>query len=55
MAQEEYEKYLSAKLQNNDNIPMEIPVKETVSKYLLGLMFPQLTYAVDFDAMPLLQ
>ena len=55
MTQEEYKKYLFGKLQNNDKIPREIPVKATIGKSLLGLMCPQLQYAVHHDTIPLLQ
>ena len=55
MTEEEYEKYLFGKCAENDNIPTEIPVKTTIGKTLLGLLCPQLTYAVDHDAIPLLQ
>ena len=42
-------------MKNNDNIPSEIPVQETIGKSLLGLMCPQLLYAVHHDTIPLLQ
>ena len=55
MTPEEYNFYLSAQLCNNQCIPTEILVKETIGKSRLGLMCPQLPYAVDRDAIPLLQ
>ena len=55
MTPEEYNSYLSAHLCNNQCIPTEILVKETIGKSRLGLMCPQLPYAVDHDAIPLLQ
>ena len=55
MTAEEYDSYLSAQLRNDKGIPMEIPVKNTIGKSHLGLMCPQLPYAVGHDAIPLLQ
>ena len=55
MTPEEYDSYLAAQLQKSECIPTEIPVKETIGKSHLGLMCPQLPYAVDHDAIPLLQ
>ena len=55
MSQEEHEKYLLENFQNNDNIPTEIPVKATLDKSFMGLMCPQLPYAMDHDKITLLQ
>ena len=55
MSPEEYDSYLATTLENSESIPTEIPVKETIGKSHFGLMCPQLPYAVDHDAIPLLQ
>ena len=55
MTTEEYNSYLAAQLRNNKGIPIEIPVKDTIGKSHLGLMCPQLPYAVGQDTIPLLQ
>ena len=55
MTTEEYNSYLTAKLRYDKGIPSEIPVKDTIGKSHLGLMCPQLPYAVGHDAIPLLQ
>ena len=55
MTPKEYDSYLAAHICNNQFIPTEIPVKETIGKSHLGLMCPQVPFAVDHDAIPLLQ
>ena len=55
MTPEEYNKYLSNRTLQIICIPMEIPVKETIGKSVLGLMCPQIPYVTDHGAIPLLQ
>lgn len=55
MTEEEYNSYLQKNLQHNTNFPVELPVRQTIGKSMLGLMDPQLPYACDHDAIPLLK
>ena len=54
MSESEYESYLATKLHNDRNLTDDIPTKQTIGKLQLGLMRPQLPYATDHDAIPLL-
>ena len=47
MMPEEYDTYISTTLNNSDYIPTEMPVKATIGKSVLGLMFSQLPYTFD--------
>ena len=55
MSPAEYESYLAAKLQNNTSLENDVPTKQTIGKSQLGLMCPQLPYAINHEAIPLLQ
>ena len=55
MTEEEYNSYLQKNLQHNTNFPVELPVRQTKGKSMLGLMDPQLPYACDHEAIPLLK
>ena len=55
MTTEEYDSYLKTKLKNSDTNPVKFPVIKTIGKLLLGLMCPNLLYAEDHEAIPLLK
>ena len=55
MTEEEYATYVHTSLKNNIDIPDELPVKAAIGKCVLGLMDPQLPYAMDHDTIPLLK
>ena len=55
MTEEDYATYVHTSLKNNTDIPDELPAKPAIGKCVLGLMEPQLTYARDHDAIPLLK
>ena len=52
---EEYNSYLNTRLKNSETTPAEFPVRETIGKFLLGLICPNTPYDEDHDAIPLLQ
>jgi hypothetical protein len=51
MTKEDKEAYICKELQQEQNFPQELPVKDTISK--LGLMWPR-TYSLHHEAIPLL-
>ena len=55
MTEEEYETYVHTSLNNNTDIPDELPSKTEIGKCVLGMMDSQLPYARDHDAIPLLK
>ena len=55
MTTEEYDTYLKTKIRISNTVPIEIPVRETIGKSLLGLMCPNPPYAKDDDSIPLLK
>ena len=54
MTPEEYKTYLVSQINNSLVFPDGIPVQETIGKSI-GLMCPQLPYARDHNAIPLLK
>ena len=52
MLPEEYNSYLATELQNSESIPTEILIKNIIGKSHVGLMCPQLPYAVNHDVIP---
>ena len=55
MTEEEYATYVHTSFKNNTDIPDQLPVKAAIGKCVVGLMDPQLPYARDHDAIPLLK
>ena len=55
MSQSEYDSHLASRLQKDNILVSDVPVKQTIGKSQMGLMCPRPPYATGHDAIPLLQ